>query len=656
MRKIKVFSMVCLFIVSSTLKSQKLSTLKDYNWESSPNYIQYNNIDEPIIAVKDKVVIDFEYNESGALVEYYLEHQAYILNSDEKIEDYNKVYIPFTSSNSVLIIMKARVIKENGEIIILDDSKILTSKDEETDKEYKYYAYEGIQKGSIIEYYYILKKSPSYSGKKQSVQSTSLKYNYEFDLYSPTNLVFEFKNYNNLEKIKLDTNTSENLHWYLKIDTINQLEDEEMSAFHAKKMFFIFKLDRNTYSNTFNLSSYSQVANNLYSLFYKENSKQEKKGILDIIKDSGYKIARDKFSEIRAIEDYLKLNFYVVDVENEELGNISKIISNKIASHQGIMKLYIAILKNLNITHEVVLTCDRFNLKFDKDFEAYNFLTDYLLYFLDIKSFLSPSDISSRLGFPPFKLTNNYGMFIKEIEVNSLKTGIAKIKFIPPIDYKKSFDEILVNVDLDENDIYKSLVHFERATGGYYAIGIQPYLSIIKEDNKKEIIDEFIKFLDKDLTIITKKVYNDDAKYFGIEPFKVVAEFELSRFIENAGNNIILKVGNLIGPQVEMYQDKKRVLPVENDFKRNYHRVITIKIPEKYKIVNIGDLDIHDEYAKDGEILMLFKSSYTLIDGVLTITVDEYYNIIEIESELYDTYRKIINSAADFNKISLILE
>ena len=53
---------------------------------------------------------------------------------------------------------------------------------------------------------------------------------------------------------------------------------------------------------------------------------------------------------------------------------------------------------------------------------------------------------------------------------------------------------------------------------------------------------------------------------------------------------------------------------------------------------------------------MSFNSSYTFENNTLIVTIDEYYNIIDIKPELYNTYRKIINSAADFNKVSLILE
>jgi hypothetical protein len=638
------------------MTSQNLEELKKYTWENEPNYFKYNQELEGLIGVKDKMIVDFEYDDNGNLIEYHLIHKAYILNADDEIEAYNKLYLPATNSTSELKEIKARVIKKNGDTHVLDKSKILTSKDEETNIESKYYAFEGVEKGSIIEYYYILKRAAAYSGEKKTIQFDYINNNYEFDLYCPTNLIFKLKSYNKLSEVVLDTNSTDQNHWQLNIEKVVALEYEEQSAYNARKMFFIYKLDRNTATNKRDLSSYSSIAKNVYDLYYSEKSKTELKAIRKLINNTDCKIARNKAGKIRAIEDHIKSTFYIVSQNNQELSDISRIIINKTASFRGILKLYVAILNELEIKHQIGLTSDRYLLKFDKKFEASNFLTDYLIYFPELKSYMSPTSIGSRLGFPLPEFTNTYGLFIKEINVNNMKTGLAKIRFIEPVDYKKSFDEMIIDIHLDTNDINKSIVKFDRSTGGYYAINTQPFMNFYKDEDKTEIIDGYIKYLSKDISILNKTVFYDDAKYFGIEPFKVSAEFHLAPFIENAGEKTILKVGNLIGPQAEMYQEKERILPIENQFKRNYHRIITIKIPKKYKIKNVDDLNIDNEYVKDSKTLLSFKSSYTFENNTLIITVDEYYNMIDIEPSFYNTYRKIINSAADFNKISLVLE
>ena len=643
-------------LLANNINCQNLEEFKNHSWGNSTSYFKHQTEEEAIIGVKDKIIINFEYNDNGHLIEYDLIHKAFILNSDEEIEAYNKLYLPSISSTTQLEEIKARVIKKNGDINVLDKDKILSSKDEETNIESKYYAFEGVEKGSIIEYYYILKKSPVISGKKIKAQHSYLNKNYEFDLYCPLNLIFKFKSYNNLPEIIRDTNTNDKNHWQLNLKTINKLDHEEQSAYSASKMSFIYKLDRNTATNSYDISSYSSVANRFYNKYYSAKSKNELKAVRKLINGTDCKIARNKWGEIRAIEDYLKSTIYTVSTGNDDLYDISKIIINKIASDQGMINLYVAIFNELEIKHQIVLTSNRFDLKFDKKFEASNFLTDCLFYFPDLKAYLSPTSINSRLGFPPMEFTNTYGLFIKEININNMKTGLAKVKFIEAVDYKKNFSDMIINIDLDTNDISKSIVKFDRSSAGYNAINIQPFMNFYADEDKMEILDDYIKSINEDISIINKTVFYDDAKYFGIEPFKVSSEFYLDPFIEKAGKTIILKVGNLIGPQTEMYQEKERILPLENQFNRNYHRVITINIPEKYKINNLDALTINNEYVKDSETLMSFKSSFTFENNTLTVIVDEYYNLITIEPILYNTYRKIINSAADFNKVSLILE
>ena len=78
-------------------------------------------------------------------------------------------------------------------------------------------------------------------------------------------------------------------------------------------------------------------------------------------------------------------------------------------------------------------------------------------------------------------------------------------------------------------------------------------------------------------------------------------------------------------------------------------------IPKGYKILNPEDLNMDKSYSKDGEKLLSFKSFYELKDHTLDITADEYYKLNIINKEIYEDYRKVINSAADFNKITLVL-
>ena len=112
----------------------------------------------------------------------------------------------------------------------------------------------------------------------------------------------------------------------------------------------------------------------------------------------------------------------------------------------------------------------------------------------------------------------------------------------------------------------------------------------------------------------------------------------------------------MIGEQIQMYQEKQRVLPVEEQFKRSYYRTINVAIPEGYRIANPDDINIKNTFDKDGKELFSFHSYYTIEGNMLKVTADEHYRQNLIATDLYENYRTVINSAADFNKITLVFE
>ncbi len=320
------------------------------------------------------------------------------------------------------------------------------------------------------------------------------------------------------------------------------------------------------------------------------------------------------------------------------------------------IKLYVAVLEYLNIEHELVLTSDREQLKFDKDFEANNFLTDFLIYFPTPNAYLSPTETGSRYGFPPGKLTNNYGLFIKEIAVGDFKSGLGKIKYIEPVLADSTVDRMVIDVQFDENDLSKNLIELERSFTGYYAMSIHPYMGLVKDKDKDELIQGLARSMNDNVQVIKKEIRNEDPKYFGVKPLDFIISLESDAFTEKAGKKLLLKVGELIGQQIQMYQEKKRILPLENEFMRSYYRTINITLPKGYKVANLEDLNMNNSYKKDGQELLVFKSYYQLNGNILSITADEHYRINIIDTSIFEDFRKVINSAADFNKITLVLE
>ena len=652
--RIKISLLVAVLCVFQVAVSQDAPYFESYDWEENPSYAAEEGNTEDMIAVKEKTVTEF-YFQKKDLVEYFLEHKVLWLNSDDAIEEYNKIYLPF-SSRAELQVNKARVITPEGKLINLNQSKILTAEDEETGRTYKYYALEGITKGSFIEYIYVVKRPPSYTGDKVYIQDSYKKNKVEFDLFSPSNLLFKFKSFNDLPTVERDTLTTEKLHYKLHVAKVEKLESEYQAPYNASRAFLVYKMDKNTAGKGNDMVSYSNVSQNLYSTYYPDYSKKTKGLLKDFIDELELPENADEESISRKLDFFIKTNVYSQDVYSDDLKDLDQILTKKVANETGIIKLYIAVLRSLNVKHQLVLTTDRKQMKFDTEFEATNFLTDFLLYFPKSKKYLSPNASGTRFGFPMPYMMDNYGLFMKEVVIGDFKSAVGKIKYIAPVKAEEIVDVMKVTIDFNTENLTENIVNFDRAFSGYYAMNIQPFMHLIQGEKRDELVDNFIENITKELEIQSRKIVNDDSELFGLKPLQFIVDFTTEAFVEKAGRKYLFKLGDLIGQQVQLYQEKERVLPLEEQFHRSYFRTLTINIPEGYKITNLDDINIDNSYVKNDKELFSFKSSYQLEGNTLTVTADEHYRENIVTVPMYEEYRTVINSAADFNKIVLLLE
>lgn len=653
----KLYLLTLLVITSLSVNAQSDLYYENYDWEKEPlQKINLENFKEKdIIEFKDKTVNEFVFTPDDSFVEYSLVHKIYWLNSNDNIERFNKVYLP-SSSSSEVIKNKARVITKEGNVIELDDSKILTSVDEETKRTLKYYALEGIEKGSFVEYYYVIKRYPTYTGSRVNLQSEIDKKNVSFELLSPSNLVFDFKSFNGLQEIKLDTTNPQKNHWKLQLDEIDGLQEEEQAPYGAELQFLVYKIDYNKNNPGNKIVSYRLGVQNIYKNLYLELNKKEISKLESFIKSIEGMDKNEPKKSIQYIENYIKRNIYIAEAEREDLDDISSIIQNKVSNERGIMKLYLNLFNFLDIDHQVVYTTNRSDMRFDKDFEAYNFLQEALIYFPKLKMYLSPVKLESRLGYPPGYLTDNYGLFIKQVTLGDFTSATGSIKYIEPVNYDKTNYDLVMNVNFDNEDLGITYLKMKRSMDGYYSIYVQPFFDFMNDEQKEEITDEIIKSIKPGVEIVNKEVLNTESNDFGNKPLIINADLKSEDFVENAGNKFLFKLGEIIGRQQEMYQEKKRILPVENDFERSYDRKIIVKIPEGYRFEGLEKINMDQSFEEDNEVLFMFKSEYEIVDDKLIVSIKEFYNKNVINVDLYEKYRTVINSAANFNKVTLILQ
>lgn len=630
---------------------------KNYNWDENPvlTPISLPDTNISVYYLKNFISREFYYVDDN-LMEFYLVHKKIKLLTHEGINYFNKVYLPIYDKDDILI-EKARVINSKGQVIELKNENIKEGVDEDTDAKYRYFAFDGVDINSEIEYIYLYKTNPRIKGSLLDVQTKFPQINFSFELISPLGLIFEFKSYNDLPNIMSDTSLQtqkEKNRWELIMDTVKYMPNQRNSAYDAEIMYFGYKLTKNLYRNLADLYSYGELAQLVYKAVYANVSKNDMKFLKKILKEIPLKNL-DEEQKIRAVEDFVKSNLTIGDFSYPSDTELSVLWGLKIANEFSVTVIIANLIKMLDIDVEVGLTCDRFLYKFDPDFELWTYPDEYMLYFSGIKKFTSLSN-DYRLNFPDYNFIFNHGLFVKTVKIKNEEYGVGNIRFIPQNDYKTTGDTLKIFADLAKYGFNDVTYDFYHSVCGYNGEFYQTVYERVKDaETKKELEESLIKHIDEDGEIEDLKLFNFDSKSFGVKPAIVTAKLTTNSFFEKAQHNHLFKIGELIGPQMEFYKTEKRILNVEDYYTRHYYRLIKFNIPEGYKVTNLDDLIIDKTYKnKEKNDIMVFKSSYKVDNNEVEVLIEEYYSKIFHPVEMYEDYRRVINAAADFNKVVLV--
>ena len=638
-----ILALMCHIGVAQTL---------DYNWEDvrSRYDLGDNYKDDALINIKYHVQYEYVYEGEGDLYLYQTEHQIIRANNDNALERSNRIYIPMHDAIE-LVKIKARTINADGKVIVFDESEIKELEDEESGTGYKIFAIEGAEVGSEIEYFYTKKANADYFG-REYFQFSEPVIKGSFVLITPDNLEFAFKSYNGLPEVTLD-NLEETNVYTMVVEDVPALKEEAFSSYKGSKMRLEYKLAYNHATNK-KLFTWSDASQVLYSRAFRID-KDDDKLIDKMMGEIDLKNFKTLTMKIRAVEDYIKNNFYLNENASYEASNISFMMKNRIGSKLGLTKLMINALKEIGAQPQLVLTSERNEVPFDGDFESYNYLQEYLVYIPADDAFIAPYSREFRYGMVPSTLTATTGLFIEEITEDELNFPQYKIKSIPALSAGENLDKMEVGVTFNE-DLTSNTIDLTRTFNGYQSAFIKAVFPLIEEERKEDLLKELVKFMAADADIITLGLKDNDFNFINWnDPLIIQSKFKSPSFIELAGDIVLLKVGDMIGPQTELYQENERMTRVENDFNREYKRYITIQIPKGYNIENLEDLILDDKVTKDGKDIYYFKSSYTLKGQELKIEILEGYEEIYYPKEEFEPFRKVINAAADWNKIVLVM-
>ena len=622
-----------------------LATPDIYEWEAERPRYKLTAAEQAMSELVLKNHIQYDYVlENEQFLMYATVHKITFVNNNEAVQKHNRIFISMYNTVE-LVDVKARSISKSGKVVLFDKSNLKELKDEEGGAGYRIFAIEGIEIGSEVEFFYV-KKMYSDLFQRVFLQSDIATKNATLMVSCPNHLKFDFKAYYGLPAVTTEEK-DEKFFYKLAAENVPALKKEAFSFYDANLKRVEFKLAYNTGRSKARLYTWDDAAKRFFERL-NTLSKEENKAIekfVKTLKDDPSKSAEER---IRNVEEKIKTTVKVS--EEEAPDDLASIIKYKLASKQGMSKLFTAAYGLLKIDCHLVITCSREKVKFDPTFDTWSYLDDYLLYFPATKGYIAPYVIETRYPLVPPDFTAQSALFIEPIEIAGVRSGLASIKEIPAMDYQTNVDNLDIEVKFSE-DFSASSVHSVREFSGYNASFILPYLHLMTEDQKRNMVDQ-----------LTKQTAPDaDVKKFTISPAdaaKVIldVDFVSSHFLEKAGPRLLFKVGTLIGPQVEMYREEQRVTSIENEYNRGYDRIIRVTVPDSYTIKNLKDLNFNIVYKEKDMEPYLFRSSYELKGSLLEIRIKEYYKEIFAPVERYEDYRKVINAAADFNKVTLVFE
>lgn len=625
----------------------------EYDWEPARTYD--NNITDEssaLLLLKNHIQYDYRYDNNDLIV-YKTVHKIYRVNNDEALQSVNRIYIPMNSTIDIVKV-KARTITKSGKIVELDKSNIKQIKDDEAGPGYSIFAIEGGEVGSDIEYFYT-KKAQANLFVREFFQFGFPTVESSFALTSPENLKFDFKSYNGFGEVseKLATNGL-NSYEASQMD-IELLTAEDFGSLTGNRMRIEFKLAYNNTAGKQRLFTWSDAGKRIFDIIYPFTD-TELKAVKSLVKEQKLKNKTTELEKFLVIEHYIKTNFYLDEQAANNSTQLDNVIKNRFTTELGFARLFVALLNELNITHEIVMTSSRTEVPFDGSFDTWNNLGEYLIYLPDVDKFMSPYAFESRLGYIPPQFTATEGLFIKKMEFEGSTVPLGRVKSIPALPYQENFDNLDIKVTFTDGTDGNS-ISAKRTFRGFNANFVKLNYIFSNQEQKAELAKSLIEFLGPSAEIDKAEIPEPGIEFDEwTEPVTINGEFTSSEFIEKAGDIILFKAGELIGVQSELYQETKRKTPVENDYNRGYLRKISVSIPQGYNIQNPDDLIMNVDAKKDNKTVYLFKSGYTIEGQELTITIDEYYDSIYFPIERFEEFRKVINAAADWNKITLVLE
>lgn len=648
MRHFLTLLFCCSFLAAEAIEESETPL-----WDSKPEYAEVlpEFANENVIGLLLEERIDYYHNESGELVGKHSIHKKFRLNNEESINSFNKISVSLDDVIETLEI-RARVIKPTGKVVEFDQNNIKEIKDDENGNAYKIFAIDGIEVGDDIEYFVLNQISASNFGR------FFLQYRYpiqrvKFELSSPQKIVYDFKMYNGDQKVTHQLGDEERNNYLFELNHVEAIKNEKFNYETPRRKRLEYRLDYNLNKTRAQILTWDEAAQRLYNILYLNTDEKALQKWLNDIPVSG----NNSVDKAKQIEEYLKTNVFVQEFHTPEFDDIAFVYENKMTSGRGMTGLMAKIFQHYGVAHEVVLSSPRDKVKFDPEFQSWNYLDKFLIYLPEADQYIDPADQSFRLGCFDGMLADEYGLAIHLVNIGDFQSAIGKITYIkapgPDANYNHMYIQLGVDPDQAKARI-EAYVGFKGLSGGY----LSQIYRMIDEDRKREMLKSLmvIEAPDNDIELLEKVQAGENQDQISDAEMIIHSQINSNTFVEQAGNKLLLHLGKAIGPQVEMYFEDDRSQEAENQFNRSYYREIEFKVPDGYRIKN-PEASAMAVIEKDGEDpLYVFDSTYSYEGQMYKVIIDEYYKQVYVPEKHFEGFKDVVNAAADFNKVVLVLE
>lgn len=626
--------------------------LKDYDWEAPPQ------VDQTILSkgtdVLLKRIVLTQFTEENGVIQFYnVFHMQRYLHDVEAIEE-NKTIQLSTGHIQELIRIKARCILPDGSVNELDSSAFLERTDDREGEGGSYFAFEGLRPGSIIEYLYLSRENGGYQGGVYRTQFALPVMEQRYEVLVPDTWRFQFKTYNGMPMPVADSSHAGIIRHHLRMLDTPAVPTEKSSFEDVHRMYIVNRLDAVPMHSVYDLSGFAPATRNFHKNLYPEHAPKLRKELKALLQGLDIDKKADDEAKVRAIDMHIKTGFAPASSGAPELSSIEYILRTKNYDDFGLRRLYANLLREAGIEHQIVLTTDRSDAPFDVAFENHSYIGDFLLYFPTIDKYLEPERHDLGLGFPGSEHTGTSGLFIRNVELGGVFAGVGSVKTIPQLPAESTTHDMQIDVSFNM-DASEAHIVYKNELSGYNASYWQNFHPYMNEDQRSQMYDALLGFLINGAQEKKISVANAGLINFGVAPLQLQAEVTTTMLTHQAGDEVLFDLGSLIGPQMEMYAEEQRTLPVDEYYKRRYTRSLTMSLPQGYVCRDLTPVNIERELVMDGKVMASFRSGATLVEGKIEVTANEVYSTTHIPVQQFEAWRSVINASADFNKVKLVL-